>query len=120
MNGANFFEIFRMIRILTKRVSIHFSFFELIYTYKRLLHYLYRVIDKIIMPQPPRKRRVTQGESEGNLEQIYKEIYGGQFEPGIIGFQNEDDADDDDAPANIQSDEEDEKEVVDANRRSCK
>ena len=100
MNGTNFFQMLQVIRILAWRVSIHFSFFALIYTYKGLFHYLFRVIDKIIMPQPLKKRRVTQGESERNLQQLYKEIYEGPFEPGTICFQNEDD-DDIDTAASI-------------------
>ena len=71
------------------------------------------------MPQPPKKRRVIQGESKRNLQQLYREFYEGPFKPGTIGFQNEYDDDNDAAAANIQSDEEDQEEaneVVDDNR----
>ena len=49
------------------------------------------------MPKPSKKRRVPQGESERNLQQLYREIYEGPFEPGTISFENEDD----DAAASI-------------------
>ena len=62
-------------------------------------------MDKIIISELPKKRRVTQGESERNLQQLYREIYEYPFEADTIGFQNEDDDDDDAAATNIQSDE---------------
>ena len=62
-------------------------------------------MDKIIISELPKKRRVTQGESERNLQQLYREIYECPFEADTIGFQNEDDNDDDAAATNIQSDE---------------
>ena len=76
-------------------------------------------MDKIIISQPLKKRRVTQGESDRNLQQLYREIYECPFEPDTIGFQNEDDDDDDAAATNIQLDEENQEEaneVVDDKR----
>ena len=68
MNGANFFLYVSNDQNFTvESIYSFFFFFALIYRYKSLFHYLYRVIDKTIMPQPAKKRRVTHGKLERNL-----------------------------------------------------
>ena len=52
-----------------------------------------------------KRRKVTQTESDKNIEQLYREINEGIFEPGTVGFEDENSQNDD--AADISSDEED-------------